>query len=510
MGWTNSVPIFHDDVTHILQPEIPHTTVPYIDDVLLCGPADQYLLADGSEEQIAEKLGIRRFIWEHFQGVNRVVQRAKYCGGTFSGPKTVLCVEEITVVGHRCTPQGRLPDPSRVDKIANWGPCWDLSEMYTFLGTLGVCRIFIPNFAKRANALVNLTHKDVPFEFGPAQITTQANLKEALLNSQALRPIDYNSDVPVILAVDTSHITVGFYLCQANLKMPKKHYYARFGSLLLNNRERRFSQPKLELYGLYHALRAYKMFLVGVRNLVIEVDTRYIKGMLNNPDIVPSASVNWWTISILTFHFELQHIPGKHHGPDGLSRHPPQPDDDSDEEEDSEDEEEFEDWIDNLYTFTHMINQPICAPCSEKFTHVLALEPTFSHVHDVPDAQINEPNYDLIPRNAAAMQADKKLAMIHDWLTFMERPEGLSDQDYVAMIQQASRFFLDQHILWKRDPQGTHKWVLYRHRRIKAIHAGHDDVGHRGFYATRYWWPGMGQDIVWYVKTCHICQSQQT
>jgi hypothetical protein len=45
---------------------------------------------------------------------------------------------------------------------------------------------------------------------------------------------------------------------------------------------------------------------------------------------------------------------------------------------------------------------------------------------------------------------------------------------------------------------------------------GHDDTGHRGFYATRaliverYWWPFMGQDIAWYVKTCHICQSQQT
>ena len=84
------------------------------------------------------------------------------------------------------------------------------------------------------------------------------------------------------------------------------------------------------------------------------------------------------------------------------------------------------------------------------------------------------------------------------------------------MIRQVSHFFLDQHILWKRDPQGAHKRVLYRHRCIEAIHAGHDDVGHRGFYATQaiivecYWWPGMGQDIAWYVKTCHICQSRQT
>ena len=38
MGWTNSVPIFHDDVTYILQPEIPDITVPFIDDVPIKGP----------------------------------------------------------------------------------------------------------------------------------------------------------------------------------------------------------------------------------------------------------------------------------------------------------------------------------------------------------------------------------------------------------------------------------------------------------------------------------------
>jgi len=40
MGRTNSVPIFHDDITYILQPEIPETTVPYIDDVPVRGPAE--------------------------------------------------------------------------------------------------------------------------------------------------------------------------------------------------------------------------------------------------------------------------------------------------------------------------------------------------------------------------------------------------------------------------------------------------------------------------------------
>ena len=58
------------------------------------------MLADGSYETIAENPGIRRFVWEHFQSLNRIVQHMKYCGGTFSGPKLFLCVTEIFVLGH--------------------------------------------------------------------------------------------------------------------------------------------------------------------------------------------------------------------------------------------------------------------------------------------------------------------------------------------------------------------------------------------------------------------------
>jgi hypothetical protein len=348
MGWTNSVPIFHDNITFILQPEIPNITVPYIDDVLIRGPADRYILPDGTKEHIPDNPSICCFVWEHFQGLNHVVQRTKYYGRTYSGVKTVLCIEEITVVGHRCTPHGHLPDPSCIDKIVKWGPCRDLSEVCTFLGTISVCCIFIANFAKQANVLVHLMRKDVPFEFGPAQVAVQANLKEALLNSPALRPINYNSDLLVILAMDTLQTAVGFYLCQADPHMPKKWYFTHFGLLPLNNCKQQFSQPKLELYGLYHTLCTYKMFLMGVCNLIVEVDARYIKGMLNNPNIAPSASINQWIVSILTFHFELQHIPGKSHGPDGLLRQPPQPDNNSKVEESNKEAEEFEDWIDNL------------------------------------------------------------------------------------------------------------------------------------------------------------------
>ena len=89
--------------------------------------------------------------------------------------------------------------------------------------------------------------------------------------------------------------------------------------MLLNKREANYSQPKLELYGLFRSLRTARLWIIGVRNLTVEVDAKYIKGMLNNPDIQPNATINRWIAGILLFDFKLVHVPGATHGPDGLS-----------------------------------------------------------------------------------------------------------------------------------------------------------------------------------------------
>ena len=150
-----------------------------------------------------------------------------------------------------------------------------------------------------------------------------------------------------------SHIMIGFLFCQCDTDNPCICQYVHFGSITLNNRESHFSQPKLELYGLFCALRALKMYLIGVQNLVVEVDVRYIKGMLANPDLMLSTSMNHWIMSILLFHFTLVHVPGTQHGLDGLSRCPQQPGDDI---TDSVDNLEFDDWVDQVYRFMHFLN----------------------------------------------------------------------------------------------------------------------------------------------------------
>ncbi|ESK82217.1 polyprotein [Moniliophthora roreri MCA 2997] len=149
-------------------------------------------------------------------------------------------------------------------------------------------------------------------------------IKEALRNAEPLKPIDYKSNGEVILAVDTSYLAVRYYLYQCDIKDKKKRNYCLFGSITLNEREARFSQPKRELYRLKLALLAMYYWTVGCRKLAVETDAKYIKGMLDNPSIAPNAMINRWIEEIWKYHFTLIHIPATSHSlADSLSQRPP-------------------------------------------------------------------------------------------------------------------------------------------------------------------------------------------
>src|SRR5467141_3870305 len=237
-----------------------------------------------------------------------------------------ICVPKVVAVGHRCTYKGCYPQDRKVQKILDWPDCTTLTEVWGFLGVCGIVRIWVKGFAKRAKPLVVLTKKDMDFVWGPDQKSSMEALKQAIITAPCLRPIDYHSDRCVILAIDSSCIATGFILLQ--LGADNKWYPSRFGSITWNERESRYSQAKIEICGLWHALQAYRLYIIGVKNLWVEIDASYIMGMLNNPDIQPGAVVNRWIVGIKLFHFKLVQVPGTlHSGPDGLSHQAPSPND---------------------------------------------------------------------------------------------------------------------------------------------------------------------------------------
>ncbi|KAJ2928985.1 hypothetical protein H1R20_g8110, partial [Candolleomyces eurysporus] len=64
-----------------------------------------------------------------------------------------------------------------------------------------------------------------------------------------------------------------------------------------------------------------------VQPLIVEMDAKYMQGMLWNPGTAPNATINRWIENVWKFHFELSHVMGKTFPADGLSRRRPQPGD---------------------------------------------------------------------------------------------------------------------------------------------------------------------------------------
>lgn len=489
MGFTNSPAEFQKCMVFILQPEIPTIANIFIDDLPIKGPATIYPDAEGNPEVLQENPGIRRFIWEHAQDVHRIMHRVGHAGGTFAPNKAQLAREDVVIVGQRCTPEGRLPEPNKIEKIINWPPLKTIRDVRAFMGLCGTVRIWIRDYSQIGRPLTELTRHGVEFIWDTRRQEAFDLLKTAVTSAPALRPIQYESSKPVILAVDSSKYAVGFILSQYDENDRKRP--ARYGSIPMNERESRYSQPKLELYGLYRALRAYRLYLIGVQNLHVEVDAKYIKGMLNEPDLQPNATINRWIQGVLLFHFTLIHVPAeKHKGPDALSRR--------ELAEDEEIEEESDDWLDNIALYGEIsIRYEQVQHC---YMQVLA---TSTKKARIP----------VKVSITADSKQDKILFQYRHFLETLETPSFSSNQDKRRFIKKATRFLVKDGKMYRRN--GTKPPLLVvteAEARRRVLSTAHEGLGHRGeqpimrMLKERFYWPNMWNDVRRHVRSCHQCQ----
>ena len=300
MGYTNAVQIYQADISFILQDKILHFIYPFLDDLLVKTITTWYQRSDASYETIPDNQGICHFIWEHLLVIHHILQCLQNVGIIVSAKKSILTALDTTIVGHKCTFNSQIPHDKKVQKICNWLECQNLTQVHRFLGVCGVLWIFIQYFASIMWPLINLTHKGVSFDWGKPQQLTMALLKDAIYHSFALQWLDYKSGRQIVLAIDTSMIVARFILLQEG--EDGKRYLNRLCSISLMEVKSHYSQAKLELYGLFRALQAVQIFIFGVANLTVEMDTKYVKGMINNPDLQSNTTINQWIAGILLFH----------------------------------------------------------------------------------------------------------------------------------------------------------------------------------------------------------------
>ena len=479
-GFTNAVSEFQNCMTFVLQDEIPHKTNVFVDDNPIKGPSTDYKDEDGHPETLSDNPGIRRFIWEHANDVHRIMHRVGCSGATFSGKKMQVCRPEVIILGQKCTSDGRLPDTSKVDKIIKWPPLKTVKDVRAFLGLCGGVRIWIKNYSIITRPLSELWRKEQPFIWDERREEAFQTLKQLISTAPALRPIDYESSNPVILSVDSSQIGAGFILSQ--IDDDGKRRPARYGSIPFNPRESNYSQPKLELYGLFRALRCYRHFLYNVKTLHVEVDAKYIKGMLSRPDIQPNATMNRWVQGILLFDFKLIHVPAvQFKGPDALSRREPTL-------KEIEEAQEDDDWLEEVLVYMTM---------------------TPLH-HTINPRAISE----NLPSYAARELAQTEfLHLAKKFLTTGELPEFPSNSTKKQFVQRTQQYFVHKDILYKkRLGHMPLQVILDMSKRMEILDKAHEKLGHRGVYGVfhtvrhRFYWPKLYSDVEFHIKSCHECQ----
>jgi len=70
--------------------------------------------------------------------------------------------------------------------------------------------------------------------------------------------------------------------------------------------------------------------------------------------------------------------------------------------------------------------------------------------------------------------------------------------------------------LYRKNASGENpQLVIGISERMRLFRACHDEIGHWGAYAMGrmlqqcFWWPEIEEDVIWYVKLCHLCQIRQ-
>ncbi len=122
---------------------------------------------------------------------------------------------------------------------------------------------------------------------------------------------------------------------------------------------------------------------------------------------------------ILLFHFKLVHVPGKTHGPDGLSRRHLQPGDPPCEGDDL-------DWVDKYYGFLHTINPhpDVHASVDKVLSPIQIFTKATSHSLVQNPIPLDIPI--IIPHNKKATAAEERLDHVRHFLSDCTQPPNLS------------------------------------------------------------------------------------
>ena len=100
---------------------------------------------------------------EHDRKLRDVYKRLRKYNLKLQPDKCEFLRKEVTFLGHKISERGVDPDTCKIDAVKDFPTPKTVKELKLFLGLIGYCRKFIPQFSKIASPLHALLKKEAKY-----------------------------------------------------------------------------------------------------------------------------------------------------------------------------------------------------------------------------------------------------------------------------------------------------------------------------------------------------------
>ena len=468
---------------------------------------------------------------EHLSKLRLVLDQIKAANLKLKPQKCHLCKPSVEFLGHIVCGKGISPNAMNVAKVQQWPVPRTVKEVRQFLGLASYYRRFIPQFAKVANPLTNLTRKETSFKWDLDCQEAFEKLKLALTGSPI---VAYPQDTGLyVLDTDACGVAIGAVLSQIQDGQERVIAYA---SRSLNKSEKNYCITDKELLAVRYYLEYFRQYLLG-RKIKVRTDHRALRWLFTFKE--PKGRVAAWLEVMTEYDFQIEYRPGSRHcNSDALSRYPNEINC-SCEEEDT----------------TLALRCGPCARCLKKAREMqgdltgMPFEPGGSeHDPDVSESHgematrairqttaINTPAQVMapvlgqysVPEIARLQRQDKHLRPLIKWVESGDRPFGTVVTTASPITRHYWNYWanLEIHdgVLFKKffkNFEETYYYQLLVPTIMKnhILHQMHNTLlsGHLAKRKTlektrqRFYWFGMADDINLWVLKCDVCNQNKT
>lgn len=180
----------------------------------------------------------------------------------------------MTLLGHKCTQDGLLPDDTKTEVIRKYPRPNDKESVKRFTAFANYYRRFINNFAQLALLLNKLTRKKVEFIWNDECENAFQTIKSQLIEPPTLQYPDFNK--PFFVTVDASNSACGAVLSQ---EINGNDLPIRFISRSFQKGELNKPIIEKELLAIHFAITYLRPYLYGtkftVRSINLSIEYPY-------------------------------------------------------------------------------------------------------------------------------------------------------------------------------------------------------------------------------------------